>query len=538
MEIAGDTMEKKRISVIVENLGKKIYCEAGGALLDTLRENGIRINAACNGMGRCGKCRVKILGGAPPATPADRDFLSDREIAEGLRLACALHPAGDLRIRVESLQEDRIDSVARDRHQGEASWHPGVPLGIAVDIGTTTLAACIHGRDDGRIYASASAVNSGRDFGADVMSRMEAARGGKGTRLREMLRGDVANLLSGLVERAHVSPGRIEKIVIAANMPMVHLLMGYPVDTMIRAPFTPANPRMIEGDSMRILGMCGYSCPVVVLPALSAFIGGDIVSGMMASGMHLKRGTALLLDAGTNGEMALCHGGRIYAASAAAGPAFEGAGVSCGCASIPGAVCGVRLSLKKGMALSDPGSLETEIRTIGSGYPIGICGSGVLALASELLRVGAVDSTGLYAPCYRENGFLLAGNAGLRFTQTDIRALQLAKAAIRAGLDTMLSQAGCLAEDVEEVYLAGGFGTRMDPEAAIRIGMLPESFRGKVIPAGNTSLAGAVMAGGLGFNADIEKLLEDCRVITLAGNPAFEEDYIRNIDFPEIANAG
>ena len=554
MQESVDTMtNKSMIKILVEDQGKKYDCEAGCVLIDTLREHGVRIDAPCGGSGRCGKCRVRVVSGELPVTAEDRAFLSEREIASGVRLACTARPMSDLRIRVLAKTGKQIAAVAemgsstQDNEKRAASDKSVMRAdagkerecknsktrgcfaldkngyGIAVDIGTTTLAACLYGWSDGVVYETVTAVNSGRDFGADVLSRMEASNNGKRARLQELLHEDVCGLLAELLRRTGVQAKDIQKIVIAANMTMVHLLMGYSCETLGRAPFVPANKRMICADAMRILGDGSLRCPVVVLPAVSAFVGGDIVSGMLTLGMAKGNDTVLLLDVGTNGEMALRHNGQIYVTSTAAGPAFEGGGISCGCASVPGAICGVKLVE------------DLMIRTIGGAAPVGICGSGVLELVSELLRVDLLDETGLLAEQYRENGFQLGKTASgepIIFTQGDVRALQLAKGAIRAGIEVLLAAAGVRAEEVSQIYLAGGFGVRMDEQAAIRIGLLPEAFRGRIRPVGNSSLSGAVFAGRCAdIGAPCEELLAQCRQVVLAEQPEFEENYFRYMSF-------
>lgn len=552
-----DTGPCRMIRILVEDQGKKYDCAAGSILIKTLWEHGVRIDAPCGGSGRCGKCRVRVVGGELPVTAEDRAFLSVRELEAGVRLACVARPMTDLRIRVLAKPGRRIDTAAEVDRQGSAqpagsrakeagavrtSPHEksaasaAGSCGIAVDIGTTTLAACLYG-SDGKVYETVTAVNSGRDFGADVLSRMEASNNGKRARLQELLQEDVHGLLAELLRKAGVQAEHIQKIVIAANMTMVHLLMGYSCEALGRAPFVPANKRMIRADAMRILGESALQCPVIILPAVSAFVGGDIVAGMLALGMDRGSDTVLLLDVGTNGEMALRHNGHIFVTSAAAGPAFEGGGISCGCASIPGAICSVKLTedpTDRGVRPADQKEVLT-MRTIDGASPVGICGSGVLELVSELLQRKLLDETGLFAAQYREHGFLLGKTASgepIVFTQGDVRALQLAKGAIRAGIETLLAAAGVSAGEVAQIYLAGGFGVRMDEHAAIRIGLLPEAFGGRIRPVGNSSLSGAVFAGSHAQPGPVcEALLAQCIQVTLADQPEFEENYVKYMNF-------
>lgn len=548
------------IKIVVENQGKKYECAAGSSLLDTMRAHGVRLDAPCGGSGRCGKCRVRVVSGELPVTVEDRRFLSERELESGVRLACTARPTSDLRIRLLARQDGRMAAVAdvqslsacRERTEAQGT-EQALPVsdkgyGIAVDIGTTTLAACLYGWTDGAVVETITAVNSGREFGADVLSRIQASCSGKRARLQELLQADVRALLGRLLKRAAVQPADVKKLVIAANMTMVHLLMGYSCETLGRAPFVPVNRRMIRADAMRILGDGSLRCPVIILPAVSAFVGGDIVSGMLSLGLDRGDETVLFLDVGTNGEMALRHNGQIFVTSTAAGPAFEGGGISCGCASVPGAICSVKLVKRKvrdealtGKQTDDfnvvaYGGQGLELHTIGGVAPVGICGSGVLELVSELLRVGLLDETGMLAEQYLEHGFLLGkmvSGEPIIFTQGDVRALQLAKGAIRAGIEALLAAAGVHASEVAHIYLAGGFGVRMDEHATISIGLLPEQFRGKIQPVGNSSLSGAVFAGGCAqLDAVCEALLAQCRQVTLADQPEFAENYVQYMNFP------
>ncbi len=526
----GHHMQEKQIQIVVEDRGKKIICAAGQPLLSVLRENGIRVDAPCGGSGRCGKCWVRLVSGELEVTPADRQYLTERELASGVRLACVARPMDNLRIRILARGDQRIAASASIGTTASAPMPQEVfkidPAGyqIAVDIGTTTLAACLYGCSGGAAdaHCTVTAVNHGRDFGADVLSRIDASVHGKRARLQELLQEDVRDLLEKLCAQADVPKTQIHRIVIAANMTMVHLLMGYSCETLGRAPFVPVNAGWIHADALRILGDTGYDCPVDILPAVSAFVGGDIVSGMLALGMDQGKETVLLLDVGTNGEMALRHEGVVYVTSAAAGPAFEGGGISHGCASISGAVSSVRLG-----AAGQP-----QVRTIADAPPVGICGSGVLELVSELRTHGLIDETGLYVTdAHRLRGYALAkkiDGTDICFTQADVRAFQLAKGAIRAGIEALLTAAGADADAVAQVYLAGGFGVRMDEQAAVCTGLLPEQFAGRIRAVGNSSLGGAVYAGvHAPVDAQCDRLLAQCRQLVLAEQPEFEENYLK-----------
>lgn len=484
---------KKPVTILVENLGKKVIGEQGQSLLAMLQDAKLPIAADCGGSGACGKCRIQLVGGSLPVTASDAQCLSKKELDNGMRLACCAYPSGQLRIRLPMERREKRETV---RVQPAAAEKDPAGYGIAVDIGTTTLAAAIYGCSDGAVSASGhvSAYNSGRVFGADVLSRIEASNRGASGQLQELLQKDLRELCARSCAQAGVTPDAVRQMVFAGNLTMVHLLMGYSCETLGRAPFVPVNSGLIRSDAAQLLGAASYDCPVTLLPAVSAFVGGDIVAGMLLLGMDEiaddPARTMLLLDVGTNGEMALAHRGVIYVTSAAAGPAFEGAGVY---------------------------------------------GSLVLEVMRELLCSGRLSATGLLAEPYRTNGYAFAETAGgslHTFTQEHVRGVQLAKAAIRTGIDALLAAGGLQAQQVTEIVLAGSFGEHMDTEAAICVGLLPKEFRGRIRAAGNTSLAGAVYAGRLeGLRERCERLTRRCKTIGLTGLLEFQEKYVKYMDF-------
>lgn len=512
------------IRILVENLGKRLRAKAGSQLLCVLQENEIPIAADCGGMGHCGKCRIRLAGGELPESTADRQYLSVEERAMGMRLACTAYPTADIRIRVPLVRAQA--DIRAEEYRADAGGY-----GVAIDIGTTTLAAVLYGHTDGRHLAECTAANSGRSYGADVLSRMEASIAGNGTRLRELLQKDLRALLRRLCEAAGIALKDITSVTCAGNLTMVHLLMGYPCDTLGRAPFIPFFRGSLRMDAGDLLSDAECCAPVLILPAVSAFVGGDITAGMLALDMDRRHSPMLLLDIGTNGEMVLCAGEKRYVTSAAAGPAFEGGGISCGCAAVDGAVARVQL-----VTMPDH-TVRTDVTTIAGAPACGICGSGVLTLVSELLRHGLLDRNGTLAEPYRERGYAFAeSSAGtFYFTQADVRAVQLAKGAIRAAIGLLLDAAGLCPEEVTEIALAGSFGAHMDVGAAFDIGLLPEGFRGRVHAVGNTSLAGAVCAGREQQDTGRpERLADGCRNVELAGDPRFEKNYLRYMNF-EVA---
>ena len=261
---------------------------------------------------------------------------------------------------------------------------------------------------------------------------------------------------------------------------------------------------------------------MTLLPGISTFVGADIVSGVIACGMDLSDEISLLVDLGTNGEMVLGNRQRMIATSTAAGPAFEGGNIRCGVAGIAGAISTVDIT-----------GGQAKIQTIGNQPPVGLCGTGVLEITYELLKEGMIDETGSPDDAFFEHGFALAPN--VTFTIGDVREVQLAKAAIRAGMEVMLAEYGIACEDVAHVYLAGGFGQKVNIQKAIGIGILPEEFADKVIAVGNSSLAGAVLyAKNPTLAGRFRAVAETTGEVALAENGRFNDLYLEYMFFPEI----
>ena len=555
-------------------------------LLALLKEQGIILDAPCNGKGSCGRCRVRYESGAPEPAGKERRILTERELERGIRPACASVPREESRIALFTDRTERIRALAgasvprEERAPGPASISvpreksaPGpasisVPreesapgtvctcdtagglceYGIAVDIGTTTIAMSLvvsaaggeepdtdcapsggRHRDPVRL-AAVTSVNHQRMYGADVIARIQAANEGKGEALRQLVCSDLARMAKELLRTAGVPAARVKRMAVAGNTTMCHLLRGLSCATLGTAPFTAVDLGLWRGRCADLPGMEWLPAECVILPGISVFAGADLVAGMYAGRLEEAADPVLFLDIGTNGEMAV--GGRegVLVTSAAAGPVFEGGGISCGMPGIPGAVTHVRIWREPGQ--TDPGTVrqcaqtggaeETGMRrkdgcwesvaggyrirceTIGEEEPAGLCGTGIIDAVSGLVRAGLIDENGTLAEPWCTTGFPVAGDQ-IRLTQQDIRQVQMGKAAIRAGIETLLEEYRAMEGgrgrhgDTDRqprtagplVWLAGGFGYDMEIESAVAIGLFPKSFLGKVTAVGNSALRGA-----------------------------------------------
>ncbi|HIT85436.1 MAG TPA: DUF4445 domain-containing protein [Candidatus Ornithomonoglobus intestinigallinarum] len=376
---------------------------------------------------------------------------------------------------------------------------------LCVDIGTTTIAAAL--LDGGIMLQSFSALNPQRRFGADVLSRIEAAGRGHLKELHKL----IVFTISDFAARSKRPP---QKIIVAANTAMAHMLLGLDCSGLGQYPFKPAVTDTVTTTLSALGG--GADIPLTVIGGISTFVGGDITAGLAACGLAGGTKLSLFIDLGTNAEIALGNSEKLLVTSAAAGPAFEGGGISCGCGSVSGAVCG--FDIKSG-----------AVRTINGAPPRGICGSGITELVSELLDGGIIDKTGLFNKKYFETGFPVTEN--ITFTQKDMRAFQTAKAAVRAGAETLMREYGITADDISSVYIAGGFGSGLDIKKAENAGLIPKGLSEKASAAGNTALKGAALLSGDGAESFAKRIKAISTDILLGENEYFSKRYIENMDF-------
>lgn len=512
------------IEVQLEQGTKKILMQKGETLMDALLREGVYLSAPCGGYGRCGKCGVLILKGEACITREDEEHYSKEELQQGWRLACRLCPSENLKISLGVQEEKNFEILGQEKI--EKVQEKEQAYDIAVDIGTTTIAMCLLGNTSGKILETETLINSQRAYGADVISRIQASLSGKRKEMKETVQKDILYGIKHLLAKADVEERKIQRIVLSGNTTMGHLLMGYDCKGLGVFPFTPVNIGLIRGRAEEILGSSELSAEVILLPGISTYVGGDIVSGLYECGFEKKKEVSLLIDLGTNGEMALGNKDRILVTSTAAGPAFEGGNITWGTGSIAGAICSVKIQGE-----------QAEVQTIQGKPPMGICGTGVIETTAELIREGIVSDTGLMEEKYFAKGFPLSeteDHRSIMFTNKDIREIQLAKAAVRAGLETLLLRYGVKKEDVSHVFLAGGFGYKLNKEKAIAIGLIPEVFRDKIKTVGNSSLSGAIKyLRNESSTSDMEKLIKNASEISLAADHDFNEFYMEYMMFGE-----
>lgn len=507
-------------------------------LLEMLQEKNEYISAPCNGNGICGKCIVRYKSGATEPTKQDREFLSEKQLEQGYRLACQSYPTEEYKVEIPELEEtievlsqwenQRTEEILKNTAEGTAEKTENALYGICIDIGTTTLAALLVNLETEADCQTAVSVNHQRAYGSDVLSRISASNGGKKWEIQRCIRQDLQKLIRELLQKEKITEQQIQRIVIAGNTTMCHLLRGFSCETLGVAPFLPVDLSWMEGSAADFLGMKELDTKVVILPGISAFVGADIMAGIAKMNMHRSEGYHLLLDIGTNGEMVLGNCRHMYVTSTSAGPAFEGGNISCGMAGIPGVISHVFMEETGKAGFQVIGEADGENKK--KQQAIGICGTGMIDLVYELRKHQMIDEHGTYSDLYFDTGYELAGK--VKFTQNDIREIQMAKAAIRAGVDILVKKAGIAFDEVDDCYLAGGFGTKIDITKAAGIGLIPKELEVKTIPVGNTVLVGTkeVLLGRISKD-ELEKIQTMADVINLAEENDFEEMYLSYMDF-------
>ena len=489
----------------------------GQNLAQYLARAGYPIHADCGGKGKCGKCRVKLFSGVlfedPECTHAAKPD------QDGRYYACRVYCGHDSCVLLPQIEgEGLTDFAGQSNAKGAECNHAA--LGIALDIGTTTLAAALVNRQDGSMINSASALNPQSAFGADVISRIEHVM-----RHPDSLSTMQAVLLDKIRELLQrLAPDKaIGHMVVAGNPTMLHIFCGISPVSMGSYPFTPV---FTESRTLAGKDLCLPVDTVTLLPSISAFVGGDITSGMLHCSLTQSEHPTLLVDVGTNGECVLftgtAHQNRLYAASAAAGPAMEGAGISTGMGGVSGAVCAFRLQ----------GTVPV-CSTVDDTPAQGICGSGLIDLVSALYGTGVIDETGAFEHGEQYTYATTGEGLPLTLTQADIRALQLSKSAIRACIEALCARAGLTTQDIECIYLAGGFGYYMNTDSAIAIGLLPANFKDRTVCIGNASLGGCVRvlcdASLLdGMRADADR----CQTLELSTDTIWNEAFMEHMTFP------
>jgi len=541
----------------------------GTTLLQAARQAGVIIEAPCNGAGSCGKCLVQVEPAAlGNLLQKGRHRLSEAEAARGLVLSCEAEVVGDIIVRTiqrEQHQTLRIVSSGVGRPLARAPFIAksfdaaanvtrvlggGEELalesgntthalqGVVVDIGTTTLSASLVDLLSGRELAGAGALNPQSHHAQDVLSRIRFAASEEGLKtMHAALIEEIQRLIGSLTSEAGIGTGSIYELVFSGNTCMLHLAIAENPASLGKFPYHSR----LSGNEHRPAESLGLSAApgalVYLPPVISAFVGPDITSGLLATSLASLPGVTLLVDIGTNGEMVIGNNGRLFATSTAAGPAFEGMNIGCGMRASAGAI----------ESFSIDGKGTVSLQTIGDQEAVGICGSGLMDIVAQLFASGVVSASGRFcAPA--EEAALAAGlrerllrqdgkplfsiTEKVSVSQKDLRQVQLAKGAIRAGIEFLLGKVGISAGSVDRVLIAGSFGYHLRAESLLTIGLLPPEFAGKIDFVGNTS-----QSGGEAFllneaaRTEMAEVVTGIEVVDLASFPDFDRCFVQCLGF-------
>ena len=497
----------KQYKVTFLPAGITIPVEEGTTLLQAEIQAGLKPSAPCGGNGTCGKCKVTLQAGA--------------EV-----LACQTIVTANMVVTVPQ------ESAARILTQSQSVQC--VPDGtdaytLAIDIGTTTVVAYLLSGKTGALLAQASTLNPQGQYGADVISRIQYVLDG-GQELQQCILAALDSLTRQAAKQAGIAPEDITRAAIVGNTAMHHLLLGIDPRPLITPPYMPKE--RLER-TLKASGWLPISGEIRILPNIAGFVGGETVGCLVASRFDRREALTLLIDIGTNGEMVLGDRDRAVACSTAAGPAFEGAEIAMGMPAATGAISKVWL---------EDGKICCS--TIDDAKAIGICGSGLIDALAVFLETGLLDETGLMADEDEvEDAF--AGYLGededgtcvwltdeVKVTQADVRKLQLAKASIAAGIQILLEERGLAVTEVEQVILAGGFGSFLNKKSAAAIGLIPAELEQVTVSVGNAAGEGAVSAA-LSEDArqELGSLQQEMRYVELSTHKKFSDAYMAEMFF-------
>lgn len=615
-------MKRQEYKVSFEPTGRQVFALPGTILLEAAARAGLIIQTPCGGAGTCGKCRVKVVSGKCPPTSTCQKVLGEEAVGQGYRLACQAKLQSDLVVEIPETalfetqqqilvsdaggavelqpavikryvelgrpqQTDARSDVARLRAAIQPCSFPQVSLetirglygklrqsdfkgtvvladdelvdfepgntvaqcyGVALDIGTTTLVGTLVNLATGADLAIEARINPQTSYGDDVIARIRKCREEPDglTQLQRMVIGAINDIIDELIRVTRVTRASIYEVTLAGNTAMQEIACGINPAALGELPFAPVFTEALQVKAADLNLNINPSGRAYVFPQIGGFVGGDTVAGIIASRLDRESQPVLLVDIGTNGEIVLAHGGKLIATSVAAGPAFEGARISCGMRATSGAI-------EKVVIQND-----VCVNVIGNTRPAGLCGSGLIDAAAEMLRLGLLDSTGRIigpAEAPETAGRLLrkrllerdghvdftlvtaaesASGEPLFLTQKDIRELQLASAAIRSGINILLKLEGLTPADLSHVFIAGAFGNFIRRNHARRIGLLPAIPSDRIWFIGNASSLGAKRALlSVAEKRQAADIAARVRHVDLSLSPEFQAEFGNAMIFPE-----
>lgn len=482
--------------------GQTVSATEGANLLDVARAAGLTPNAPCGGKGTCGKCKVRLLHLPEPV-----------EV-----LACQTAVTGPMTVRFLS-DEGKSQVISTKSNLGLGQFTPDSDDGycVAFDIGTTTVVGYLL-TADGRELGSAGRLNPQMTYGADVISRINYCLENSQEPLTSAIRNTLKEQIQNLCDKQGISDTEIRTIAIVGNTCMHHMLMAIDPRPLVTPPYSPGEKRPMEVPAMELLGICP-NATVRVFPNIAGFVGGDTVGCITALQFDKLTEPSLLIDIGTNGELVMTDGKRMLSCSTAAGPAFEGAKISCGMRAADGAIDHVWI---------ENGQVQCSV--LGDAEPVGICGSALLDAIAVFLDLECIGESGRVLT----DDKLLHLKGSVALTQNDVNELQFAKGAIAAGIEMMADDLGLDLHDIKTVYLAGAFGNYMNPASACRIGLIPAYLLDRIQPCGNAAGKGSQMASVSAQAYEYANSLATASdFLDLAAQPDFQDIYVEHLIFEE-----
>lgn len=531
--------------IYVNNLKKSIEVNEDSNLLEILLDNDILIENPCNGKGTCYKCKVKVQSNETISlSDEEKKVLNSEEIASGIRLACLCNINKNTEIEVETLTKEtkhRVlssGSIPSFKKEFRTSGY-----GLAVDIGTTTIVLTLVDLRSGEQLISSTRINSQKQYGLDVLTRItyEYNNPEDGiNKLQNVIINDLNEMIIEVCENAKVDKNEIIEIDVAANTTMLHMLLGIDARSIGRSPYKPV---FIEAQTLKAkdIGLSLSDKAILYcLPSVSSYVGADIVAGTYVCELTKKENT-LFIDIGTNGEIVLVSKNKIICCSCAAGPALEGMNISSGMRAAEGAIEDISINEE-----------QINITTIGNVSPQGLCGSGILSAIKELLRVGIVKKSGAFIKKesldvndYRNKYIRMNENKRefviqekkdkeieIIVSMNDVRQVQLAKGALLSGFMALLNKANLKMSDVNEVIVAGAFGSHLSVDILVGTGILPKIVEDKISYVGNSSSAGAYMSlMSKQVKKEIEELASKIEYLELAETEDYERLFTKCLIF-------
>ncbi len=515
------------VKVVYGEHERLVDAQAGEVLGDVISRTDLPLEQPCAGRGTCGMCKVLAEKGLAEPDEVEAEHLTDGELALNNRLACRARVQDDVRVILTPIVV-YSNKIFRTSNRYKKT---DTPLGLAIDLGSTTVAAFLTMMDDGEVCTGAASLNQQTIYGADVISRLSSASNDPAAaeRLHRLALASINQAVDSLKLSQRIK-NRIERVTIVGNVAMHHLLAGISIESLARIPFQPHSKASIRDARDLMEGIFPNAALVSLPPLIGGFVGSDALACLAYFNFDQADGPMAAIDLGTNGEVLVTDGDRILTASTAAGPAFEGVNISHGTRAIDGAITQTHIQ---------DGDLQLE--TIANEEPVGITGSGLLSIVHELRKTGVIEVNGRIAESHPEfastivtekdgsRSVLLTEDGNIRLTQWDVRELQKAKGAIRAAVDILLGELDLEPSDLQHFILTGSFGGQVDVEAAVEIGMLPQMSHDIVKNIANGAGFGAALfLTDEGF-ARGESIAEKAVQVDLDLAPEFNTRYVHSM---------